>query len=136
MRRTLATLALILTAGCAASSSGDSNAGSAPEQPKKDTNGCATAHSGLAAYSDMLDGVRDKTATPADTAKSMGKIAEKMGSVATIAAPELATHAQAAALAAGHLRVALLGQGEFDVAAENKTMGSELDAVALYCKDA
>jgi hypothetical protein len=136
MKRALTAFAL-LAAGCAASSTGGTaSAPDSPAAPKKDTHGCATARSGLAAYSDMLDGIQNKTATPADTAKSMGKIADKMDSVATIAAPELATHAKAAALAAGHLRVALLGQGDFDVATENRTMGSELDAVALYCKDA
>lgn len=135
MRRVLPVLALLLVTGCAASSSG-SAAPAAPKAPKKNTEGCATAMSGLGVYADLRQGAQDKTLTPADMSKLMGKIAQKMDSVATIAAPELAGHARKAALAAGHLRVALAGQGDFDVSAENTTMGSELDQVALYCKDA
>lgn len=134
--RIAASLVCLALAGCAASSTGESQSGAAasPAAPKKNTNGCATALSGLGVYADLRQGAQDKTLTPADTAKLMGKIHDKMESVATIAAPELAGHARAASLAAGHLRVALAGQGDFDVAAENETMGSELDAVAAYCR--
>lgn len=124
--------ALMLT-GCAASST-PAAAPAANEPPKKDTEGCATAQSALAAYADLRQGAQDQTLTPTDTANLMGKIREKMEAVSLIAAPELAASAKAASVAAGRLRVALSGQGDFDVTAENKTMASSLEAVALYCK--
>lgn len=136
MKRALPILALLLATGCAASSTGSAIAPESPKAPKKNTEGCATARSGLIPYADLRQGARDKTLTPDDMAKLLGKIAGKMDSVALIAAPELAGHAKKAAVAAGHMRVALAGQGDFDVAAENTTLGSELDAVAVYCKDA
>lgn len=128
-------LTAVLAAGCAVSSTGGTAAApSSPEPPKRDRNGCATAAKGLIAYSEMREGAQNQTMTPSDMAGKMKTIAEKMDDVALIAAPELAADAKAAALAAGHLRVALLGQGDFDVAAENSTLGEKLDAVALYCK--
>lgn len=137
MKPALTLLALLLT-GCAASSTGSSNAApeSSPAAPKKNTEGCATARSGLGVYADLRQGAQDQTLTPADTAKLMGKIADKMDAVATIAAPELAAPARDAALAAGHMRVALAGQGDFDVQAENQNMRAALDQVAVYCRDA
>lgn len=128
-------LTAVLAAGCATSSTGGAAAQSSPDAPKKNTEGCATATKGLIAYSEMRDGAQDQTMTPADMAGKLKTVSEKLGDVATIAAPELAADAKAASVAAGHLRVALLGQGDFDVEAENTTLGAKLDAVALYCKD-
>lgn len=131
MRRLLPCLVLaVLASGCAASSTGTS---AAPAAPKKDKNGCATAQSAFGSYYDLKQGARESSLTPDDMTKLLGKIHDKMDAVSTIAAPELAGHAKQAAVAAGHMRVALAGQGDFDVKVENSTMGRELDAAAAYC---
>lgn len=140
MRLPALALAAVLAAGCAASSGGSTTdsaaqppAAASPAAPKKDTHGCATAHAGLIPYADLRQGAQDQTITPDDMSKLLAKIADKMNAVATISVPDLADHAKAAAVAAGHMRVALAGQGDFDVKAENETLGTELDAVAAYC---
>lgn len=94
--------------------------------------GCATAENAFLAYDESVKGATDGTSTPADLAKLMGTVHDKMDSVATIANGELKQHATSAALSAGRIRVALDGGGS-DVKAEAASLRTEMHAASKLC---
>lgn len=127
MRRALtAVLAAALLTACGGG--GDDGAA------KKDTNGCPLADKAFVAYDEFQKGLLDGTSTPADAAGKLKTVKDQMEKVALIAGPELKTNAEAAALSAGRLRVALSGGGG-DVSIETPKLKAEMVAASGYCRN-
>lgn len=121
--------ALLLVAGCNATSSGSSSGDVAQ------STGCFVVGEALSTFRDFADGLSNKTLTEGDMESDLKKIASKLGDAASLGPAPIVSAAKAGATDAGQVRASLANQGDpSSIASEAGDLRTQMDSLAATCK--